>query len=370
MAPDIPQEIKNTEVEDKYISTCKMLFATYQKSLPEVKAVVEKEMPRKQDESISAWDRRIRTEYVDVCRFILPAASIANVGVTINARALEHAISKLLSHPLEECQAIGEEMKAVAKREVPTLVKYADSLPYLQNSYKTLKKQAEKFVNEPGSDIDWCRLISYYPGGENQILAAALYRFGGESYAYYIEKVQRLPIEEKVAIARNLLDEMSAHDIPLRELEHSWFTFDIILDQGAYFELKRHRMMTQSAQTLTSRLGYTVPRKIEQANFAAIYQQAMEQARDTFEAIYRRHPYAASYIVPNGYNRRVLLSLNLRSAFHLINLRSAPNAHFSIRRIAQRMADEISKVNPVLAEFINRPSEPWQKIEKEYFTSI
>ncbi len=88
-------------------------------------------LQRRENESDEALDRRVRSQYVDVCRFLLPAASLANVGMTANARILENAIRKMLSHELAEVRGIGEEVKAVAKAEVPTLVKYADAVPYL-----------------------------------------------------------------------------------------------------------------------------------------------------------------------------------------------------------------------------------------------
>ena len=63
--------------------------------------------------------------------FLLPAAALANVGMTANARVLENALRKLLSHELQEVREIGEQLKAVALGEVPTLVKYAEAVPYL-----------------------------------------------------------------------------------------------------------------------------------------------------------------------------------------------------------------------------------------------
>jgi thymidylate synthase ThyX len=73
------------------------------------------------EESEKAWQNRARVKAVDVSRFFLPAASMANVGVTINARALEYAIKKLLSSELEEGRQIGAEVKAVAPRNCPHL---------------------------------------------------------------------------------------------------------------------------------------------------------------------------------------------------------------------------------------------------------
>jgi hypothetical protein len=76
--------------------------------------------PRRDNESDDAYDRRIRSQYVDRCRFLLPAAANANVGMTANARVIEMTIRKMLSHPLEEVRQIGEKMKEVSKAETPT----------------------------------------------------------------------------------------------------------------------------------------------------------------------------------------------------------------------------------------------------------
>ena len=74
----------------------------------------------------------MRTTALDACRYLLPAAALANLGMTANARVLEHAISKMLSSPLAEVQQIGQEVRAAAQVETPTLVKYANPVPYLQ----------------------------------------------------------------------------------------------------------------------------------------------------------------------------------------------------------------------------------------------
>jgi len=93
-----------------------------------MRALIERLTTRREQESDEAYDRRIRSQYVDSCRFLLPAASLANLGMTANARVLEHAIGKMLSHPLAEVRQIGAEVKRVSQAEVPTLVKYAETI--------------------------------------------------------------------------------------------------------------------------------------------------------------------------------------------------------------------------------------------------
>ncbi|MGZ6347468.1 MAG: FAD-dependent thymidylate synthase, partial [Anaerolineales bacterium] len=160
---------------------------------------------------------------------------------------------------------------------------------------------------------------------------------------------------------------MGEHDSPLRELEHTTYTFELLLDQGGYAELKRHRMMTQTPQSLTTRLGYAIPYRIVEAGFKTPYCSAMEKAAETYEELANRNPYIASYIVPNGYNRRVLFTINLREAFVFCQLRSAANAHYSMRRVAQRVAGEIRRVHPLLSKYMPMPEETWQDVESQFF---
>ncbi len=360
-----PRELVGHPLEGLYLNTCHDLFATYQQALPAVRAVVMAENPRREAESDSAWERRIRSEYVDVCRFLLPAAALANVGMTINARALEHAISKLLSSPLEEVREIGKEVKVVAQAEVPTLVKYAAPLPALERARNSFSGETAA----PAGDEDWCRMVDFDVDGEKRVLAAALYRFNELSYAQACAEVEQMDAPGRRRLAEALLASADKHEIPLRELEYARFTFDLIIDQGAYFEIKRHRMMTQTPQPLTARLGYAVPRRITAAGLEPAYRECMEAACSVYEKLAEYNPDVASYVVPNGFNRRVLLSFNLRSGLHFIHLRSADNAHFSVRRAAGRIAEQIAEVSPLFSPYLGMASgETWQQVEQKFFT--
>jgi thymidylate synthase ThyX len=361
----VPSELNGHPLRKKnYLHTCRLLFDAYARSLAPVRALAKKLFPPGPDESDEAHDRRIRSQYVDACRFLLPEASLANLGMTANARVLEHAICKMLSHPLAEVRQIGEEVKRVAQAEVPTLVKYADALPYL---VETANGFSDRSGQPSAPERDWCSLIDFDPDGEVKILAAALYRFGEMAYAQALEIVKSASQEEREKLAERLLGRLGPHDTPLRELEHITYTFDLILDQGGYAEFKRHRMMTQTPQALTTRLGYALPRRIVEAGFEVPYRSAMEAAAEAYEKLAAWNPHVAAYVVPNGFNRRVLFTMNLREVYAFCQLRSAANAHFSMRRVAQRVAEEIRGVHPLLTRYLDLPDETWQEIEAGYF---
>jgi thymidylate synthase ThyX len=369
----VPPELRDAgnTLHDEFVDTVRLLFKAYAESLEPVRSLILERFPRRENEKDEAWDRRIRSKYVDVCRFILPAASLANVGMTANARVLENMIRKMLSHELAEVREIGRKVKEVAKSETPTLVKYADAVPYLVETMKEIReletKELETRELETGK---WCSLIVHDEDGERKVLAAAIYRFGEMAYADALTYIKTLEVSQLEKLAESLLARLGKFDVPLRELEYCTYTFDLIMDQGAYAEFKRHRMMTQTPQRLTTRLGYATPRLITEAGFESDYEAAMSSASRMFERLYQFNPSVAQYIVPNGFNRRVLAQFNLREAFAFCQLRSAANAHFSIRRVAQRMYEEMARVHPLLTKYMKLYDETWRGVEEGHFTGM
>jgi thymidylate synthase ThyX len=354
---------------NEYVETIRFLFKTYADSLEPVRSLILEQFPRRENEKEEAWDRRIRSKYVDVCRFILPAASLANVGMTANARILENMIRKMLSHELAEVRQIGEKVKEVALGETPTLVKYADAAPYLVETIREIS-ELEAVNQKSVNGTEWCTLVDYDKDGEKKVLAASLYRFGEMNYVEALGYITALEEMQRTKLAESLLGRLGKFDIPLRELEYSIYTFDLVMDQGAYAEFKRHRMMTQTPQRLTTRRGYATPRLITEAGFGSQYEAAVQSAARMYEKLYQFNPNIAQYVVPNAFNRRVLAEFNLREAFAFCQLRSAANAHFSIRRIAQRIYEEIARVHPLLARYMKLHDETWKGVEENYFTEV
>ncbi len=365
----VPEEILGSPYEGLYRETCDGLFAAYQESLVAVRRIVQLQVPRREDETDEHWEARIRTRYVDACRFLLPAAALANVGMTANARTLEHALRKMLSHPLAEARQIGVELRQASVAELPTLLKHAEASDYLSRMEADLASSAEAV--EPDGSRDLLRLFAYEPEAESRVLAAALYPYADTSFEKTLDHIRALDKAGRRSLAEELLSERGRLDNPPRALEHATYTFEALLDQGAYFELKRHRMMTQTAHRLTAELGYAVPKLVTTGGYEIPYREVMEAAAAAYRTLAIWNPEVAGYVIPNGFNRRALLTLNLREAYHFCELRSAANAHFSIRRLAYRMAELIGQVHPTLAAFMRLPEgDDWRKIEAEHFTQV
>ena len=361
----IPDEIKRSNLMDLYQKTVSTLFDKYHDALPVIRTYLEKEA---QAQYKDYSERELHARCMDVCRYYLPAAATANVGVTINARSLEHALCKMLSHPLEEVRQIGSEIKQVALTHLPALIKYVDQVPYLMQAGEQVPKLISSLSPKNQPTQDWCSLVDYDEKFEEHILSAVLYHFGGSSYSNSIREFKSMPDSKKQALLDILFGNLGAHDIPLRELEYGWFVFDILMDQGAYFEFKRHRMMTQTAQQLTPYEGFAVPRLLVDAGLETDFEEAMQLAMKAYHQIAQFNQAVAAYVIPNAYNRRVLAGFNLRTALHFTQLRSAPNAHFAIRRVANRLLEQMQgKMQLFNPYFTSQTGETWQSIEAQYF---
>lgn len=367
----VPDELSGSSLKTEYLELSKMLFSKYLQAVSQVTKLLFSLELKKTGEGEKAYQLRIRSLAADACRYYLPACALANVGITINARALEHAIVKMLSHPLHEVREIGQKIKEVSQKNLPTLVKYAnenDYLKYFNEKYPFSVSSVDKPVTFP---FEWFRCVDGDENGEERILAALLFRFSQIPMVSAETVLQNLSPADKKHLAEELIGRLKDHDIPLRELEYADISFEITMDQGAYFEFKRHRMMTQTPQWLSTFNGFALPSLLHKAGLGEEFIRDMATIQSFYTKCSRDFPFAASYIVPNAFNRRVMVKMNLRSALHFTRLRSAPNAHYSIRRVALRIIDEISDRFPQFTSFFQSKSgETYKTIEERYFSKL
>jgi thymidylate synthase ThyX len=130
-------------------------------------------------------------------------------------------------------------------------------------------------------------------------------------------------------------------------------------------------MMTLTTQPFTPLLGFALPRVVDQAGCTSEFNQLMQRCRLLYPQLESVSPGLGAYVLPNAFNRRFLITTNLRSAIHFINLRAAHNAHFSVRRLAEKMAQDLQQVLPSFAPFLfTETGETWQGIEENYFSQV
>jgi hypothetical protein len=294
---------------------------------------------------------------------------LTNVGITINARSLEHTITKLLSHPLSEVNQIGSEIKNISQAELPTLLRHANYNQFLNPNKLTLiinnlpistkitQYDSIEFVNCPTEDeaiVSICTafLIKY----------SHYSSFEAERYLHTLSRIERFNLIQAV------FSEMGIFDKPIRELEHVFFTIECVMDQGAYYDIKRHRMMTQSPQKLGISLGYSMPLSFEKVNLHKEFQQCMENVITAYKTISEAYPTEADYLLPNAFRRRLLMSLNFRELVTMTKLRISENGHFAYRAFTIHLLEKFKEHYPLLGKLLPVVDESYQSFTSKFFS--
>ena len=145
------------------------------------------------------------------------------------------------------------------------------------------------------------------------------------------QQVAAMDSPQRQSIIDSCTESLGPHDAPGREFELVNYTFEFLMDYGAYREFKRHRMLSYIPQPLTVAHGHGVPEVIAQAGLTDGYGAAMELAEQGFRNIAEFSPQVAQYLVTHAHYRRVLVQMNLRECYHLFKLRTSELAHFAIR---------------------------------------
>ncbi len=344
----VPQELdEDAELRSLYVDTCSGLFTAYEELLNGLRAHLREARPRRENERVGAFNLRVRRVAIDSCRFILPASTLTNVGVTMNARSMEHAVTKLLSSPTAEERELGQELKDKGREITPTLVKYADFNPYIAGTREWQEELVSDEVASPEAKIN-ARLVSFDPEADVTLAAALAYRFSDGTHNSVVEHVRGLSPEQRHQIIARSLENLGPHDPLPREFELVDYVFELVMDYGAYREYKRHRMQSYFPQPLTVAHGAVTPPLIEQAGLSDRFNQAVALSEVVYWHLQESMPEVAPYVVTHAHRRRALVKLNARECFHLFKLRTQRQAHFTIQQVSEAALKLAVEVHPWL----------------------
>lgn len=347
-----PREINSEEALGHYHSTHTVLFDAYEQLLKQTTRWLSGEYPMEDRESSNAYNLRLRRMATDACRNVLPASILTNVGMTANARTLEHLISKLMSSDLEETAAIGESIREQARLTIPTLVKYADYSHYLADNQMgtashILPHDAE-YQTPPAA-----ALVEYQDDPTLELATALLYRNSAGSYPELRHHVSSMTRQQRASIISEACLDHGPHDELPREFETVEYTFEFTMDYGALREFNRHRMMTPLHKPLTTNLGTRTPTLIRDSKLTGTFEQATESAGKLHELLENEHGHmVAQYAVTHAHLQPVAARMNLRQLAHIIALRTSPRAHAAISEPVRLAAEAAAQAHPELFEAI------------------
>ena len=358
-----PPVMADPRLADDYQGTIRALLDAYVGWNEDFVAQIKARSPRGEKQTERAYEAASRATAFDLLRYLLPAATHTNVGLTLNARTLEHLITKLLSQPLKEGQELGRRIKEEAQHIVPTLLKYADHNAYRAETGAAIMELAREVLGEEtptpnagGAREEGVSLLFSDPDADDRLVAAILYGASQTPMEALLARIKTMDVDTKERVVDEYLKRRGKHDAPGRALERLSCTVEMTMDYGAYRDIQRHRMATQTTQALTPALGCERPPEYETFGYAAQYEELMARAARTYARLWDAGlVHEAAYALPLATRIRALFTWNLREVTHFVELRSARQGHPSYRKIAQEVYQVIAAAHPLIARYM-RPN--------------
>ncbi len=90
---------RDDELGPEFGTAMDELFSVYSGTLEAVQAWAAERWPRGDDEPEKAWQSSIRAKALDLCRGLLPAATLSHVGIFASGQAYEQLLLRMLASP-------------------------------------------------------------------------------------------------------------------------------------------------------------------------------------------------------------------------------------------------------------------------------
>ena len=273
--------------------------------------------------------RRLDRLAFEDARYALPLATLTNLGVTGNARALRDAIVLLRSSPHAEDVRLGDAMRDEAKVVVPTLLRHADPSESVRR---------RPLGGEPRGDATTpVRLIGTVPNGAALRRLAAAVRPG--------EELTHRTDRELLGLVQSITP-FGPYDTPPAAYHLLRYEVQFDVSEAAWHQLLRHsRRMDFTWSEPGFSGGIVVPPLVRAAGAEGLLQEAAERAAAAANRLGAEHP-ARRYLVLNAHRRSILASLDLAEVCHFIRQRGKPDAQWEIRQATGFLHALVQGVHP------------------------
>ncbi len=348
----VPKEIKNKKLRELFKNVVNLQNEFYQYSY---KALLDFCMKEYTDKSVEQSVMKIiEGKAKEDARYILPLATEGQVGLTINARNLEHLFRRFSLSKRIEIQELGGKMFELVKDVAPSIILFPSPSEYEKEIYSNLNNKFQNIVVKAGDRADniGFKIINYSEGADEIILASIISRVKSIDFHQAFDLVKNFNAQIKESIYKELFNKMQFYDVPPREFELAEITFQAIISASSFAQLKRHRMATLVASDYDINLGNTVPESIKDIGLENQFMEIIERTNKAYKEIKEIYGDAADYILTNSHRRRVIVRMNLREVYHFVRLRADKHAQWDIRQLAQSVKEETKKRMPYSSLFL------------------
>ena len=299
-------------------------------------------------------------------RYYLTLGTLGSLGMTINARALEHLIISLQSTDIKECKDIAEALFNQSYKIAPSLIKYVEPTDYtirINNIH----------TNNNNHNIDYLSLPTHSVSSKDNLfydktaLGSLKYHWelgvkdlDKKVLSFILARKNNIPVQTATILKSNkskhdlfaeeLFADLSVHDSVLKDLEHFHLTFEVVGSASLYAQLKRHRILNITTYPYHIDHGFTHPiakELIKKFKIDTFLQDINEELQLT----------SNPYLFLNGHRRRLMVTGNLRAFYNFSRLREDKHAQWDIRGLAIGITNILKKIAPLTCEYMKGKSD-------------
>jgi flavin-dependent thymidylate synthase len=309
-----PDELEG-EGSSAFALSVSALFAIYGKAFDALAAAGFGEEPAREDS-----------------RYVLPLCTTCQMGVTMNARELEHVTSRLRASPVGEARRLGDALLEAVEPVAPSLFRHTSPSRIDSFAFEPLELSGRGEVSLSGWDDD------------SAVGVFLLRRKRPLDCAEAAEAWMDMTSDEKKTLFEEALEGLGIHDAVPRCWELARFTFDLGISASAFAQLKRHRMCTLLAPACSPSMAWTTPPSFVRAGIEDLLRRAIDVSLEA--ALLMKGP-SRAYAALNAHRRRLVISLNARELYHFSRLRADADAQWDIRAIAGEMLRQAADKAPL-----------------------
>ena len=342
----VPEEVQKAGLEELFVETVKEQNAMYHHLYKRLRPHVFDMHPdlarsEKKHHILDGWAK-------EDARYVVSLATEGQLGMTLNARNLEHMIRRMACSPLAEIRNLNGKLHDLVKEVAPSIILFTEASNFDSRTYEDLKDRADEAAqNHPDPAGDTVRLVNSTPDGDTRLVAALLQTSSRWSFDRCLDEARKLSVEEQKEYIKTAFQHMEFYDSVLREFEYLNLTFELVMSATCFAQLKRHRMATITTQKYDPVLGVTIPPSIREVGEEKAFMEVIERSEEAFSGIKDTLESGAEYILTNAHRKRVLLQVNARELYHISRLREDPTAQWDIREVSQQMSEIARKEMPL-----------------------
>ncbi len=297
----------------------------------------------------------VRARALDDLRFLLPTSTLTNLGISGNGRAFINLIQKLKYTAVPEALNIADSMYNELEKELPELINSAVSTHGMEliQYRKDLSSMEIDLLGQETRKLPDVELLQYDEDQKALKNSLSIFAFsnGNVDLTSAYKGISSKKGEELAETVNRMASLRKNRRNKLhRVFESVPYLFQITTNYGAFRDLQRHRFISINRQPLSDRFGFDMPPFFEETDLKDEYTSLMSNASEVYRKIEEHgSKHLAQYALPYAYRYPVSAYMNLREATFFCELRSTPQAHPDLRKIAIDIYHEIQKANPSLA---------------------